>query len=238
MKFKSATITQGSGSLGGMTFSHNRGGLYIRSRTVPVNTATARRTQIKSAFSTVVAAWTGTLTALQRGDWETYAAGTPVPDAFGDPQTLTGQAMFIRNNVPRIQAALPLAADAPATPGLGPAVSKVTMAEINVGESDFTIEGNLSGAALDDGDVLMYAGINVGPGVNYYDKGYQFVAAAAIASAAATFVNAAISYPPLGASNRSPVEDSLLPLRFRVASDDGRLSGEYREIVPVTLGVI
>lgn len=234
MKFKSATITQGSGSLAGMTFSHNRGGLYIRSRAVPVNTATTRRTAIKAAFSTVVAAWTGTLTALQRGDWETYAAATPVPDAFGDPQTLTGQAMFIRNNVPRIQAALALADDAPATPGLGPAPNKFTVAEIAVGGADFQITGNLSAGALDDGDVLIYAGVNVGVGVNYYDKGYQFVGAIGVTSTDTTFDNASVGYPPLGASNRSPVEASRLPLRARLASDDGRLSGEYLEIVDVT----
>lgn len=237
MKFKSPTITQGSGSLGGMTFSHNRGGLYIRARSIPVNTATARRTAIKSAFSQVVAAWTGTLTALQRGDWQSYADATPVPDAFGDPQTLTGQAMFVRNNVPRIQAGLTLAADAPATPGLGPAPSKFTVAEIAVDEMSMIIGGNLAAGALDDGDVLIYAGVNVGPGVNYYDKGYQFVVAVAVAAAATTFSGTGVSYPPMGASNRSPVEGSLVPLRARLASDDGRLSGEYREIYPVTLAV-
>jgi len=37
MKFKSPILSQASGSIAGITFSHNRGGMYVRARAVPTN---------------------------------------------------------------------------------------------------------------------------------------------------------------------------------------------------------
>lgn len=237
MKFKSQVYTQVSGSIGGVTYAHNRGGMYTRARSIPVNTETSRRTAIRAAFATAVAAWNASLTAAQRGDWAAYAAATPVVDVFGDEKTLTGQQMFVRTNTLREQGNLALVLDAPSSPGLAIGVQAYTSTEINVGGADFNLAGNLVDAMPDDGDVFVFIGAMMSAGRAYYNGPYQLCDVIAVASAATTFVNASLSYPPLGSSDRSPAEDDLYSFRAVVVYDDGRVSNPYRSIETITQGV-
>lgn len=111
MKIKSALLTQMSGSIGGMTGAHNRGGLYLRARTVPVDTATARQQQVRTAFSELVVRWTDTLTPAQREAWNLYGQNVLVTDTLGDPRPRSGQNWFIACNTPRLQANAVLGTD-------------------------------------------------------------------------------------------------------------------------------
>ena len=49
MLFKSAAFTQASGSVGGLTFAHNRGGMYTRARSIPVNPKTQQTGRCREA---------------------------------------------------------------------------------------------------------------------------------------------------------------------------------------------
>jgi hypothetical protein len=89
----------------------------------------------------------------------------------------------------------------------------------------------------DDGDVLIYAGIPVSAAVNNYAGGYQFVVASAIAAAATTFSETGIVDNPFGESDRSPVEGSIMPLRFRITQDSGKLSGEFKGLFTLSQAV-
>lgn len=61
------------GSTGGVVYTANRGGAIItRARVTPVNTVTPPRTQIKSDFTTIVAAWED-LSEADREGWNQYA---------------------------------------------------------------------------------------------------------------------------------------------------------------------
>lgn len=104
MKIKSALLTQMSGSIGGMTGAHNRGGLYLRARTIPVDTATAFQNQVRTGFTQLVNFWTDVLTASQRASWELYAQNVLVTDSLGDPRQISGQNWYIGANTPRLQA--------------------------------------------------------------------------------------------------------------------------------------
>lgn len=233
MKFKSPIISAASGSIGGATYSHNRGGLYIRSRSIPVNTVTTRRTAIRGAFATAVAAWAGSLTAAQRGDWTAYAEATPVVDQFGDAKVLTGQQMFVRTNTLRQQASLALILDAPSTPGLAFAVREFTRAEIALGGSNFEIDGDFTDALADDGDVCLFIGTMMGAGQNYFRGPYQFVGATAVAATDTNFSETTLTYPPVGASARSPADGDRYSFRGVVVYDDGRVSNGFEQIVTV-----
>ncbi len=103
MLFKSQIFTQVSGSIGGTTFSRNKGGLYTRARSVPVNPNSTAQIAARNAFSSLVNAWTEILTGTQRDAWDLYALNTPVTNVFGDSKTLTGQQMYIRSNQPRVR---------------------------------------------------------------------------------------------------------------------------------------
>jgi len=106
MKLKSTIIAQGSGSIGGSVFSHNKGGMYIRNRSIPTNPSTAQQQVVRNAVGQLAARWGATLTQLQRDAWAVYAANVPLVDTLGDSRAVTGQNQFVRSNVPRIQAGI------------------------------------------------------------------------------------------------------------------------------------
>lgn len=118
MKFQSAVYTAASGSIGGITYSRNRGGMYARGRAIPSNPATERQGLARENMSTAVAWWTNTLTPTMRTAWNSYAAATPVVDSLGASINLTGQQMFIRTQTVRLIADLTQMLVAPTMPGL------------------------------------------------------------------------------------------------------------------------
>lgn len=103
MKFKSALITQASGSVGGITFATGIGGMFIRARAIPVNPNTPAQNAVRSVLGALTSFW-NTLTDPQRMGWNAYAAQVPLPDTFGDPRLVSGFNHFIRSNSPRLRA--------------------------------------------------------------------------------------------------------------------------------------
>jgi len=98
MKYKSPLISQGSGSVAGCVFSHNRFGAYIRNRTVPVNPGSIAQTDIRTHFSNAATQWKMTLDDMQRQSWNEYAAAVPKIDPLGDTIFLTGFNWYVAVN--------------------------------------------------------------------------------------------------------------------------------------------
>ncbi len=119
MKFKSTLLGQTSGSLDATVFSHNRGGRYTRVRAIPINPNTVQQQVVRSAVAQLTSAWLNILTLAQRDAWDVYALNVPLLDRLGEPRNVGGIAMYVRSNVPRIQAARPRIDDAPTTFNLG-----------------------------------------------------------------------------------------------------------------------
>ena len=112
MKVRYSILADASGSLGGLVASHNRGGQYLRGRVVPTNPSSGPQVEMRTIFGNLASAWQ-TLTDTQRDAWTTYAINVPITDSMGDPLTLTGQQMYVRNNSARIQAGLARVDDGP-----------------------------------------------------------------------------------------------------------------------------
>ena len=173
MLFKSAVLTQASGSIGGLTASHNRGGMYFRSRAIPTNPSSARQVAIRSAMSTLSSAWAG-LTQLQRDAWTLYGQNVPVTNRLGDSVILTGQQQYLRSNVPRYQAGL-ARVDAGPTEFTLPTLDQMGLTSVDVAglvtvtfvdTQDWLDE---TGAAL-----LIYAGRPQGVGINFFKGPYRY----------------------------------------------------------------
>lgn len=98
---KSQVLTQASGSVGGLTYSHGKGGMYMRSRAIPVNPQTARQLQIRDAMSMYSQMFLQVLTQAQRDAWDLYGANVLVANRLGDQIQLSGQNHYIRANVSR-----------------------------------------------------------------------------------------------------------------------------------------
>lgn len=105
-----------SGSVGGVVASRNRYGAYLRNRTVPVNPNTPRQLDVRANFGAASIAWSS-VSAGQRGGWESYANQTPLLNRLGESVTLSANAMFLRVNAFRLDCGASIIFDAPLTPG-------------------------------------------------------------------------------------------------------------------------
>lgn len=83
-----------SGRVGGVVFSRNRGGDYIRNGPSPVNPQTARQVLVRNALTAASSEW-GDLTADQRKSWAAWAASNPVQNRLGETIRLQPNAAFV-----------------------------------------------------------------------------------------------------------------------------------------------
>lgn len=175
MKFTSPVISAGSGSLAGLTASRNKGGMYFRARAVPTNPGSAQQTVIRNQLATLVAFWSSVLTQAQRDGWADYAANVPVQNPLGASINLSGQQMYVRSNVARVQATLPRVDDAPTVFDLGPYTVPVPVsltASTGVLSVSFTEADDW--VSEDDAALLVYVSRPQNPGITYFKGPYQF----------------------------------------------------------------
>ena len=78
------------GSIGDNTFSHNRGGDYVRRRTSPTNPNSTRQQTMRTFLGTLAALWSSTLTPAERGQWDTWAGLQAKEGPLGNSINLTG----------------------------------------------------------------------------------------------------------------------------------------------------
>lgn len=178
MLITSQVIASGSGSVGGLTLSRNRGGMYFRARAVPTNPNSPQQQQVRNAMSFLAAYWRNTLTELQRAAWTTYGANTAMVNKLGAQVFLTGQQQFIRSNVPRLQNAgltvNSLVVNAPTTFNLGN-LTPCTVGSIDASDGDFEVNfTNTDDWATTIGSgLLVYASRPQDPSINFFRGPYR-----------------------------------------------------------------
>lgn len=82
-----------SGSIAGNTWSHNRGGQYVRQRRTPSNPNTLRQQAARSYLGTASNLWRS-LTDAQRAAWKLWASSNPVINRLGEAVQLAGHAAY------------------------------------------------------------------------------------------------------------------------------------------------
>lgn len=232
MKYKSTILAEASGSLAGCTFSRNRGGQYMRARVTPVNPNTTQQQFVRSLLAQLASVWSGVLTEAQRSAWETYALNVPLPDSFGDPRNVGGIGMFIRCNVPRLNAGdatLLLLPEAPTLYNLGDYTAPVIdSADAAASTLDITFTAADEWANEDLAAMLICVGRPQNPGVNYFKGPYQF---------AAVVLGDGTTPPTSPVTVTSPFPFAAGQRMFvyaRVTRADGRLSASFRGDVLAT----
>ncbi len=78
------------GSVGNNTWSHNRGGDYIRRRVAPTNPNSARQQTMRTMLADFAANWSRGLTPAQRALWNVWAGNQPKEGPLGNSINLTG----------------------------------------------------------------------------------------------------------------------------------------------------
>lgn len=133
---------QRSGSIGGTVWSHNRFGVYIRNRSIPVNPNTDRQSAVRNAVRSISIAWETVLTQNQRDAWDLYAANVNWTNRLGQAMTLTGLNHFIRSNTPSVTVGVARIDDAPV-------IFDIAAAELALGVTASEATGQLT-TAFDD----------------------------------------------------------------------------------------
>lgn len=216
-----------SGSIGGVTFSRNRGGPYMRTRAIPVNPNTTFQQEVRSLMATLTSGWIDDLTEDQRAAWDTYALNVHLPNPLGADRNVGGLGMYVRSNIPRLQAdpaTYPRVDDAPTIfnlgtytlPTLGNAIESAQTADVTFDNTDDWAGEAASG-------LLIFGSRAKNPSINYMKGPYRF----------AHEVEGNITTPPTSPATVTwpfPfTEGHRLFAFFRVTRADGRLSSPFRD---------
>lgn len=222
MLFTSPVIASGSGSIAGMTFSRNKGGNYLRARAIPTNPNSSLQQAVRSAMSQLSVLWQDTLTAAQRLAWKTYAENVPLLNPLGQSRTVTALNMYIRSNVPRLQASLARVDDAPTTFNLGDYTSPSFAIDTANDEVDVTFDNTDGWANEDDSSMLVFGSVPNDPTIDYFKGPYQFLATIDGDSVTPPTSPAAIALPAAIVAGQRNF------FRVIVSRADGRLSSDFR----------
>lgn len=223
MLFKSGILTQISGSIGGLTGSHNRGGMYFRGRTIPVNPNTPAQSVIRQQMANATNRWANILTAVQRDGWDSYAENVPLNGPLGNPRNVGGLGMFVRSTVPRAVAGAVQVDDAPILFDTGGFTPVTAPTALDAGDLiGFAFDNTDGWANEGDSHLLLFASRPVNPGINYFTGPYQY---------AGMIDGDAITPPTSPASIANPFAFTVgqrVFFRVVVTRADGRYSNTQR----------
>lgn len=210
-----------SGKLGGIVFSRNRFGAYMRARIVPVNPNTVFQQAVRNRFSTLTNRWFSVLDAAQRAGWDLYAANVGVTGRLGLVQNNTGQNWYIACNAARQVASLALVDDAPIAYTLASYTIPVLTATSGTASNalSFAFTNTDDWAVEVGGAMLFFMGRPQNATVNFFKGPYRFVGHVAGAVVPPTspknFADTVIPFP-IGANTK-------VFCRAMVVKADGRI---------------
>jgi hypothetical protein len=217
MKFSSQILQQASGSVGGATYSHNKGGMYIRQKGLVKNPNTPQQQAVKAAFTTLTQAWSTTLTAAQRTAWTVYAKNVPMLNALGQTKIIPAMSMYVRCNTPRLQAGLAVVNAGPTIFALGSLTSPaITACSATASTISFT---NTDGWATTSGGALLtYSSKPQNPGKTFFKGPFQYSGK----------INGSTATPPTSPKNVAlpfpTVSGQQIFQKFQGTQADGRLT--------------
>jgi len=93
-----ATLADARNAAGGIVYSKNQFGAYVRQKVSPVQPRSPRQCLARAQTQHLANYWANSLTSTQRLGWISLAQANKVIDVFGDEQTLTGLQFFVRVN--------------------------------------------------------------------------------------------------------------------------------------------
>ena len=209
--------TQKSGKQGGVVFSHNRAGPYVRNRAIPVNPNTDRQASVRNAVRNLAIFWSTQLTQVLRDGWDVYAANVTWTNRLGQAIKLTGMNHFVRCNTQKVVSGIDRIDQAPAEQDIGDAEDALACTA-SEGTQDLTIDGNATAPWLVEalGWQFYYMGIPQNASRKFFGGPYRFVTAVPGAGP-----------PPFPVVIASPwpfQEGQRIWLRSRIQRGDGRLS--------------
>lgn len=170
-------VTAVSGSIGGTTFSRNRGGQYTRARAIPITSTTPEALAAKARLSTASSAWQN-LTAGERTAWAFWANANPTTNTLGMSITLTGQQAFVGNHTRMALAGQTTLTEPPIIAAPLALLTIVQDGDIGIGDVDLEFTATPLGAAE---YIWLLAAVTSSAGINYVQNLLRFCAVSAAA---------------------------------------------------------
>ncbi len=90
-------VSRISGSVGGTTFAHNRGGAYARARVIPTDPNTTFQQSRRAILSAQSQGWSAR-TDAERAAWSNWSKQNPVTDVLGASILLSGHQAYVKLN--------------------------------------------------------------------------------------------------------------------------------------------
>lgn len=208
---------QRSGKQGGIVWSHNRSGAYVRARSIPVNPNTDRQAAVRNAVRSIAIAWETVLTQVQRDAWDVYAANVNWVNPLGQTIKLTGINHFIRSNTPRVISAIARVDAAPVIFDIAAADLELA-ATASEATQDLTINGDAAGLWIGEANAwqFYYMGLPQNASRTFFGGPYRFLTAVPGAGPP--------PFPIVIAAQFPFADGQRIWVRSRVARGDGRLS--------------
>lgn len=174
-----STVAALSGSIGGVVHSHNRGGMYIRNRSIPTTSTTPAALLAKGRLATASTAWQN-LTDANRAAWLGWALQNPVTDTLGFPRHLTGHQAYVALSVRLAIIGSAAVDDPPIAPAPDGLLTLVQDGDIGLGDVDATFTATPLGAAS---KLWIVAAVTNSQGINNVNNLYRFIGTSAAAEA-------------------------------------------------------
>lgn len=216
-----------SGAAGGIVFSRNASGSYIRTRVVPTNPNTIYQQLVRTLLGSLSSVWVDILTQAQRDSWATYALNVLMPNRLGDPVNVGAVGMFQRSNVSRLQAeeaTLTEVDTAPTIFDLGEFTAPVFPAPaVSTQDVDMAFTATDAWANEDGAAMMVYASRPMNSSRNYFKGPYRFCGVVLGDGTTPPTSPATISLPFTVAAGHK------VGFRTKVTRVDGRLSTDFRD---------
>lgn len=217
-----------SGKVGGIVFSHNRGGQYARTHVIPTNPNTTRQASVRATFGALANTWSTTLSAAQRQAWTDFSNNVTVPNRIGQQVHLSGIAMFSKANSVRVQAALPIVPDGPLINSLANFTAPIPNVPLATGDAfvAFTVD---AGDEWQDvgGFISLYAAKTQNEAINFFRGPFQFQSTFLGGTATLTGISLNLASLVTGVSGQK------IPYRILSSAPDGRPSQVFNGVLAI-----
>lgn len=110
-------VAEMRGKQGGVIYSRNAAGAYIKTKVTPVNPQTSYQQAVRAMLQGISQSWK-TLTEAQKDGWDTLGAQVTRINVFGDSLPYTGYALFMRLNLNLEQIEQATIVNAPTVPSI------------------------------------------------------------------------------------------------------------------------
>jgi len=165
------TVGAVSGSIGGTTYSHNRGGAYMRVRRIPTKSFTAYAMFVKATMASVSRLWAG-LDANEQQAWRVWAQNNPITNRLGNQVTLAGHMAFMQLNNRLVQAGNGYIELPPVVPAPVPLTSFSAVADVSDNTCVLTFAASPIGA---NNKLWLEAAVVDGPGISYVENLFKLI---------------------------------------------------------------